>query len=167
MNWTAGLDIEKEGKQFYIKGSGNTREEAIIDCLRQVREHISVYAVLAKNVAVPEDVLPKVPADLPPDRGLLILQTVSRRDDEKYEWRFFAIPYGTFTLMRRGIKETFSGVDKAIGEERRVGECLIGPIPFKWIFFEPDSLYEFPLPEGSQEFVNGAWVSRKSADYFY
>lgn len=167
MDWTAGLAIEKDEKHFYIQGSGNNREEAIEDCLRQLREHISVFARLAEHAEVPEDILPKVPADLPAGCGLLILDTLGLSDPEKCEWRFFAIPYGTFTLKRRRLSKISGDLYKATGVEEREGECPIGPTPLQWTFFHPDSLYEFPLPEGSQEFVDGVWIPRKAAQYFH
>jgi len=85
--------------------------------------------------------------------GLLVLERCNHSDGEPYEWRVFAIPYGTYVLRGLGCAEE--------GWEYVIGGTLV-----VYSFLDCNGDYEFELPEGSLELV-GTWVECPAAQYHY
>jgi hypothetical protein len=141
-----------------VIGKGSTEEEAIENCLSAVRKHIEMSREVADGIKLPPKVAAMVPTALPEGSGLLILECCSHSDGSAYNWRFFAIQYGTLRLSRY-----FDGEESTQGGN----EYVISEKPIMHSFLDCNADYEFPLPSGSMEFVNEAWVSCSAAQYGY
>ncbi|MDD5252080.1 MAG: hypothetical protein PHT12_05625 [Patescibacteria group bacterium] len=137
------------GDDNLIEAHGDTPEEASARCRELIQPTISVE--LAEGVDVPPEVAKGVPEKLPAGCGLLIMVRCSHSSGEAYDWRFFAIRRGPLSLGWTGRERTYE----------------IGDKPVEHVFTDCNADYEYVLPEGSSEFVDGAWVSRSSAEYDY
>jgi len=133
---------------FKIQGKGETKAEAIENCLAQIRAHIESGVKLNDGAILPEDAIEYAPKELPPSRSLLVLEKFSHNSGLPYNYRFFAVPFGSFRIRE--------------GEEINVG---IESQTYKFVDCNTD--YEFNLPRGSMEYVNGAWVPNNVAEYDY
>ncbi len=98
-------------------------------------------------------------AAIPEGFGLLILERCRHSDGEPYCWRFFAVRKGNHSL------QTFNPQGKAWLEEAT--KYMIGENPVEYSFTDCNAEYEFRLPKGSMEFVDGQWVPRQEAKYDY
>gem|GEM_PF-6810239 len=130
-----------------LRGKGQTKAEALAACLAQIGPHIEEGIELSDTLVVPEDVAVRLPQTLPEGHGLLILERCSHSSGNPYDHRFFAVRYGTCTLQRDSI--------------------VIGGKPVMYSFLDCNADYEFPLPEGSMEFVEGQWTPCAAAKYDY
>lgn len=141
-----------------IRGKGDTRDAAHADCERELqqtvaelRSRMEIQIDLGGSIFIPDGT--PVPSDLPEGMGLLVMIRASHNDGEAYERRIFALPHGTHALSRSGIEES--------------QDCVIGPVPTSHYFLDCNSDYEYPLPEGSMEFIEGDWYACKAAAYDY
>lgn len=152
MKHFASLSVGDHWAQKLVHGEGDTEEAAAEACLAQLREELFHGIKLAEGVILPKDVASKVPATLPDGYGLLILECCSHNNGDSYDWRFFAIRCGDHSLWRSGEKYcTF----------------VSGPTPVRVLFADCNAEYEYVLPEGSYEFVDGAWAPCRAAQYSY
>jgi len=141
-----------------ISGEGDTPEAARADCARELQkimaelaERTEVRICLGEHFTVPLST--PIPTRMPPGMGLLVMIRVSHNDGEAYEWRVFAVPHGTFALGRAGDVES--------------DEYVIGETPVYHSFLDSNSDYEYPLPTGSMEFIEGDWYACSAAAYDY
>lgn len=144
-----------------IVGKGYTQEEAVEACLAQVRQHLFLGVELALGVVLPQAVVSKMPRNLPKGmRRLLILERCNHSSGDAYDWRFFAVRCARpFTLLKR--------FGQGEAEPQRTYGGPLEPGPLKYSFLDCNADYEFLLPYGSWEFVDGAWVACQVAKYSY
>jgi hypothetical protein len=93
-------------------------------------------------------------------RAKVSIERISHSGGEPYEWRFFAVRRGLLTLVRRDP-------DGKGAKPEHSGPCNIGDKPVMRGIWDCNAEYEFRLPKGSREFVDGRWVARHSARYDY
>ena len=136
----------------YLAGEGATEEEAAENCLAQVRQRLFHGVKLAEDIILPKEVAARVPT-VPDGHGLLILECCSHSSGDSYDWRFFAVRRGTHALGR--VETDWTWPFEA------------GAIPVLHMFADCNAEYEFTLPEGSMQFVDGGWVPQTVAQYFY
>lgn len=92
---------------------------------------------------------------LPLGFGLLIFERSSHgSDDGPYDRRIFAVAAGNHAIGMRG-------------SSRDARTVVIGSDPVTYGFVDCNSEYEFMLPNGSKEFVDGRWVENCVAAYDY
>ncbi len=100
------------------------------------------------------EVAQRATESLPLGFGLLIFERSSHGGDGMPYGghRLFAVVVGSHTI-KRGSRD-----DRTV---------VIGGEPIMYGFTDCNAEYEFVLPEGSKEFVNGAWVENCVAAYDY
>jgi hypothetical protein len=87
-----------------------------------------------------------------PQHGLLILERCAHGSGNAYEHRYFAVRFGKITLTRGGYTRE---------------EVVISDHPSTYTFLDCNGDYSYKLPEGSMEYVDGAWIPNTVAEYDY
>ena len=131
-----------------ISGKGETAEEAIENCLRQIRGSIQLWKEIAEDICLPLEVAERMPKEIPDGFSLVVFSRypLGRHDDGK-DWRFIAIPTGG-VVTSPGM--TDRKITKAIEEVSHLGQQYFG------------------VPPGSLEFVrSGKWVPIQSGSVVY
>ena len=145
--FTATLDL---GEGHAVSGFGRTKNAALSNLMKKVREGATVLQVLKNGTVIPAALFARLPKDgIPKTHGILIFERHSHSSGEVCEHRVFAIRRGRFDVW--------------IHEETH----YIGSDPCLHSFLDSNSEYNFPLPEGSLEFAEGVWVPRIAAVYSY
>ena len=124
--------------------AGSTIEEATTNVLRQMTEKgaLSFFVEIAPEVIVPLEELSNIPEEVPEHCGLVVFARSSKYDGEiSGPLRFMAIPVGNFV------------VDHDRTETVEVTENKVGFV--NTTAYNAESVY--PLPKGSEEYVNGTW----------
>ena len=146
-----------------VAGEGMTQEEAVRDCLAQVRQGLEIWVEIVKGVVLPLEVVATMPKTLPEGYGLFILFDTC---GGYQSYRFFAVRYGTHQMCRH--------LDGKIKEVRE-SEYTVSQTPAIHVFCGaggPDRHgfavpHERLLPVGSEEFVCERWVPCRKARYEY
>lgn len=164
---------------FYdeLTAEGETEEQAIENLLGLISGRIGVSKVLKNGTKLETWILEQLPKEgVPSTHGLLLLQTICHSSGSSGYPRVFAVKRGEHGIYCdfRGPREKEEdqawterqGVPKPIrfGQAKKV---LIGDEPALYSFCDSNSQYEYPLPEGSLEFVDGSWVATTAAKYDY
>lgn len=136
------------------KGEGASEAEAIKNLFGELRQAVDILIEVCEGIVLPPKTAATIPKELPDGYGLFALVRGSHNCGESYDWRVFAIKIGTHTLRR-----SFGGRPAATVTEIKV--------PGRYSFLDCNADYKFLLPSGSMECVEGAWVSRESAEYDY
>ena len=148
---------EHNSEGILLQGSGPTPEDAKTECLRAIEKHLEMQIEIAPNVVLPPAVATRVPKEIPPGYGLLIMERVSHSDGHPYDWRFFAIPYGKHRVEKN--------------RWHPLGVLVIETLPVLHSFTDSNSEYSFQLPSGSMEHKREGgvfvWVPQTTAEYGY
>ena len=134
-----------------ITGKGTSAEEAKQDCLQKLSLELEVEVKVVGGT-IPLEVAERAPSHLPPGCQLVVFErTHSGSWGTPYNWRFFALPFGRYTIDQRRFKVT--------------GRC---PIVIDTIDnTDTNSDLVYPLPEGSVEYVDGQWLPSFGVEYDY
>ena len=152
---TARCNIAVFDRFVTVTGEGANPEEAIQNCLQQVRNHISLVLALTESVSIPLEIVGQVPLDIPKGMVLVIFERCSHSDGEAYDWRFYAVPvHGLITASPGWYLPT-------------CGKGIKKPVE-KISFVDTNSEYYFKLPQGSLEYTDGGgWKPVYRATYHY
>lgn len=134
------------GSVYAVTGRGTTPERAEQDCIRKIG--VEILVELAEDVLIPEHELDKMPKATPPECGLVIFVRTSHNHGGAYNYRYFAIPLGNFTVDRREI---------AVTDGR---PTLVSTM-------DSNSEVTYSLPKGSSEYVDGDWKPSTGVWYNY
>ncbi len=144
-----------------VRGTGPDEASARAACeqeLRQIHDDslrcISCHRQFTDGGVVSLDTAARLPAELPGHLGILVMQRCGHSDGEPYEDRIFGVPRGPISIHKR---------DWIPGAQ----EYVIGDDLVMHSFLDCNAEYEFPLPEGSVEFIEGAMVPCAAAAYDY
>ena len=146
MIYVCSLYREEEGT---IIGRGSSAEEAKDKCLQELSGYLDVEVEFEEGVTIPLAEAERIPSPLPSGCQLVVFERSSHCHGGSYDWRFFAIPFGYYTIDKgRDIEVT--------------DHC---PVVVRTVDSNSDVTY--PLPEGSVEYVDGRWLPSFGVEYGY
>lgn len=132
----------------FVEGRGPSQELAELDCLQDLKKKLEILVELADGVLLPIRMVEKMPKELPEGLELVIFARSSHSDGSSYDWRFFALRPGFYSIDGQGF------------------EVVVGrPARFDTLDSNSDVMYS--LPEGSKEYVDGAWLPSIGVEYHY
>jgi hypothetical protein len=132
----------------YVEGRGSSQKQAEFDCLQNLKRNLDTLVELADGVLLPIHMVEEIPKELPMGLELVIFERSFHCSGDPYDWRFFALRPGFYSIDGQGFEVTAGR-------------------PAKVNTLDSNSDVTYRFPEGSMEYVDGAWLPSTSVEYHY